>query len=58
VEIYDGTTLLDMVSINQQLNGFDFEYIDTYTFTGDARVVVISEDNSCSTSADAVEFVY
>ena len=56
VRIYDGGTLLDTKSVNQQNNGTTFVFMGTYTFSGTARVVIESVDDSCSTSADAVEF--
>ncbi|NNF99968.1 MAG: hypothetical protein HKM93_11365 [Desulfobacteraceae bacterium] len=55
VMIYDGDTLLDTVYVNQQENAGQWNRLGSYRFTGDAKVVVVSEDSSCSTSADAVE---
>jgi hypothetical protein len=55
VEIYDDGTLVDTVSVNQQLNGAQWNVIGTYTFTGTAKVVVVST-GGCSTSADAARF--
>ncbi len=58
VEIYDGTTLIDdTVRINQQENGGQWNLIGTYTFSGTAKVVIVSGSDTCSTCADAVQFV-
>ena len=55
VEIYDGTTLLETVTINQLQNGGQWNFIGTYTFSGQAKVVIVSA-GGCTTSADAVVF--
>ncbi|MFP4516465.1 MAG: fibronectin type III domain-containing protein [Desulfovibrionales bacterium] len=57
VEIYDGTTLLDTVYVNQQLNGGKWNALGTYSFTEIPRVQILSQD-SCSTCADAVSFSF
>jgi hypothetical protein len=55
VEIYNGTELLDTVYVNQTENGGQWNDLGTYSFTGTARIVVVSE-GSLSTCADAVKF--
>ena len=57
VDIYDGNTLLDTVTVNQhQLNlAGDWNVLGPYTFTGTARVVIRAQ-NGCSACADAVKF--
>ncbi len=65
VEIYDGATLLDRVTVNHRENGGQWNLLDggPYTFTGKARVTVVStgallsnDTRGCTTSADAVKF--
>jgi len=56
VEIYDGETLLETVYVNQQEDGGQWNFIGTYDFTGQAKVVIVSESSSCSTGADAILF--
>lgn len=57
VDIYDGDSLLATVRVNQQENAGQWNILGTYPFgNGTARVVVRSESNSCSSSADAVSF--
>jgi len=59
VDIYDGTTLLDTVEVNQQdqdLAG-DWNLLGTYPFSGTARVVIRAQ-NGCSACADAVKLEY
>jgi hypothetical protein len=56
VEIYDGNTLLDTVSVNHQTNGGQWNKLGTYTFSGTGRVKLPLTSNACSTSADAVRF--
>ncbi|MDA8166010.1 MAG: fibronectin type III domain-containing protein [Desulfobacteraceae bacterium] len=57
VEIYNGSTLLDVVYVNQQTNGGKWNLLGTYTFTGTARVVVRTNSNTATTKcADAVKF--
>lgn len=55
VEIWDGETLLDIVEVNQQQDCNQWNTLGTYNFTGQVRVVVISEGD-CSANADAVRF--
>jgi hypothetical protein len=56
VKIYDGADLLETVYVNQQENGGQWNFLDLYEFTGQARIEVVVEDSACSTSVDAVEF--
>jgi hypothetical protein len=56
VEIYDGDMLLDTVLVNQTAQGGRWNVLGTYTFSGTARVTVVSE-GTYSTCADAVKFV-
>ncbi|MCP4372933.1 MAG: hypothetical protein GY797_33230, partial [Deltaproteobacteria bacterium] len=56
VEIYDGSTSIDTVYVNQQANGGKWNYLGTYSFSGKARVVVRS-GGGCSTSADACKII-
>ncbi len=55
VDINDGTTLLDTVTVNQLQNGGQWNLLGTYTFSGTARVVINSQ-GGCTTCADAVKF--
>jgi hypothetical protein len=57
VEIYDGNTLLDVVEINQQIDGGRWNTLGTYAFSGTARVVILSESSRCSTCADALRLL-
>ena len=52
VDIYDGSTLIDTVYVNQTANGGKWNSLGTYTFSGTARVVINSQ-GGCTTSADA-----
>ncbi len=56
VRIYNGNTLLDTVWVNQQTNGGMWNVLGTYSFTGTARIVIVSESSSYTTCADAVRF--
>ena len=57
IEIYDGNTHLDTITVNQQQNGGQWNLLGTYSFSGTARVITISNaDSDCVTSADAVYF--
>jgi hypothetical protein len=56
VEIYDGSTLLDTVYVNQQQGGGQWNLLGSYNFTGSAKVVIVSESSDCSTCADAITF--
>jgi hypothetical protein len=59
VKIYNGSTLLKTVYVDQQQkqNAGNWYYIGTYNFSGTAKVVIESKSSSASTSADAVKFV-
>ena len=52
VDIFDGNTLLDTVNVNQQANGGKWNSLGTYSFSGEARVIIVSQ-GGCTTSADA-----
>jgi len=57
VDIYDGTTLLATVEVNQHQQDMagQWNVLGSYAFSGTARVVLRAQ-SSCSTSADAVRF--
>ena len=57
VDIYDGTTLLATVQVNQQQQSLagQWNVLGSYTFSGTARVVLRAQ-GGCSTCADAVKF--
>ena len=58
IEIYDGNTRLDTVTINQQQDGGQWNLLGTYSFSGTATVIVVSTGvSNCVTSADAVGLV-
>jgi len=59
VEIYDDNTWLETVEIDQQdrNKASIWNYLGTYTFTGEVRVVVHGKDKACSVCVDAVKFV-
>ncbi len=57
VKVYDGDSLLATLYVNQFKNGGQWNIQGTYTFTGTARVVIISQSSSRSTCADAVKLV-
>ena len=58
IEIYDGNTHLDTITVNQQQNGGQWNLLGTYSFNGTARIITISNaDGDCVTSADAVSLV-
>jgi hypothetical protein len=56
VEIYDGDLLLETITVNQLHDSGQWNVLGTYDFNKYAKVVVVSEDNDCSTSADAAKF--
>jgi hypothetical protein len=57
VEIYDGATLIDTIYLNQlQQAGGQWTVLGTYDFSGSALVMVVAQDSSCSTGADAMQF--
>ena len=54
VRVYDGTTLLDdTIRVNQLNDGGQWNPVGIYSFSGTARVVIVSS-GSCTTNADAV----
>ncbi len=55
VEIYDGDTLIDIIKVNQQMDGGKWNVLGTYIFSGTANVIIVSEGDG-SASADAVKF--
>ncbi len=55
VQIYSGTTLLDTVTVNQQINGSEWVLLGIYTFEDMAKVKITAQANG-STNADAVKF--
>lgn len=56
IKIYDGTTLLDTIRVNQQQNGGTWAILGTYEFFNTGSVVIESGGSSCSTNADAAQF--
>ena len=56
IEIYDGNNHLDTITVNQQKNGGRWNQLGTYSFSGNARIIAIS-NGGCITSADAVRLV-
>jgi len=57
VRIYDGSTLLATVNVNQTANGGQWNLLGSYSFSGVAQVVVVSTSSSLTTCADAARFV-
>ncbi len=57
VRIYNGSTLLRTVRVNQQTNGGRWNVLGTFSFSSQPRVVVVSETTQYSTCADAVRLV-
>ena len=59
VRIYDENQLVWSGTVNQKLNGSQWNMIGLggYTFSGIARVVIEATSSSCSTCADAVRFL-
>jgi hypothetical protein len=57
VKIYDGSKLLETVYVNQQQDGGQWNFLGTYEFTNQARVVITCENSNCSTSADAIRYL-
>ena len=55
VDIYDGSTRLNRVYVNQQQNGGKWNSLGQYSFTKGARVVIVSEGGSYNSCADAVK---
>ncbi|MGE5297177.1 MAG: DUF4082 domain-containing protein, partial [Solirubrobacterales bacterium] len=57
-EIRSGSTLLDTVTVNQTLNGSQWNLLGVYTFSGTASVALSADPAStASVNADAVRFV-
>jgi hypothetical protein len=57
VQIYDGTTLLATVNVDQTRSGGQWNLLGSYTFSGAARVVIVSASSTKTTCADAVRFL-
>ncbi len=57
VRIYDGTTLIDTINVDQTKNGGKWYLLGSYTFSGSARVMVMSTSKTYTTCADAVRFI-
>lgn len=57
VEIYDGTTLLATVGVDQTVNASQWNSLGMFTFITGAEVRIISETADFSTNADAIRFV-
>ena len=57
VEIRDGTTLLETVTVDQTSNASIWNALGSFNFSGTAKVIVVSEGSTFSTSADAVRFL-
>ena len=57
VRIYNGSTLVATVYVNQTQNGGKWNYLGSYSFSGLAQVRVMSTSSSLTTCADAVRFV-
>ena len=55
VQIHSGTTLLDSITVNQQLNGSEWVLLGIYSFDDTTRVTITAQDGG-STNADAVKF--
>ena len=53
----NGGDAINIVVVDQKVNGGQWNTLGTYTFNDTAKIVVISSDNSTSTCADAVKFV-
>lgn len=56
VQIHSGATLLDSLTVNQQLNGSQWILLGIHTFDDTAKVTITAQDGG-STNADAVQFV-
>jgi hypothetical protein len=57
VRIYDGSALIATVNVDQTINGGRWNLLGTYSFSGAARVVVVSTSSSLTTCADAARFI-
>ncbi len=56
VKIFDGNVLIDILYVNQQGDGGQWNVMGAYYFNENARINIISQDDSCITNADAVQF--
>jgi hypothetical protein len=56
VKIYDGDTLLDTVTVNQKLNGGQWNVLGSYSFSDSPKIVIVSESGA-SACADAARIV-
>jgi hypothetical protein len=56
VDIFDGSTLLQTVTVNQTVNGGNWNTLGSYTFTKQGKIV-IHADGPDSTCADAIRVV-
>ena len=57
IKIYNGASLLDTKTVNQRVNGGQWNYLGAYDFTGTAKVKIESSAGSTvCTCADAVKF--
>jgi hypothetical protein len=56
VKIYNGSTLLATVYVDQTQNGGRWNLLGKYSFSGSARVVILSTSSTLTTCADAVMF--
>jgi hypothetical protein len=57
VKIYNGNTLIATVYVDQTKNGGKWNLLGSYTFSGSARVEIVSTSSTLTTCADAVRFV-
>ena len=57
VKIYDGTTLIDTIRVNQKANGGKWNVLGAYNFSSKPKIIVVSEGNRLITSADAVRLI-
>jgi hypothetical protein len=55
VEVYDGDQLLDTVTVNQQIDGGQWNVLGTYSFRKKAMVKILSSENDLVV-ADALRF--
>jgi len=56
VQIYNGSTRLATIYVNQKVNGGKWNYLGTYSFSDQARVQIEATSGSLTTCADAVKF--
>ena len=55
IQIYDGQNLLDTVYVNQLQDGGQWNLLGTYKFSGQGRIIVVSDSTIYSACADAVK---